>query len=70
MKITDIDAATQTTVERDATKEEIAEFKTLNDELAAKKAEADAKAKSDAVAKDALLNRLGITAEEAALLLA
>ena len=70
MKITDIDAATQTTVERDATKEEIAEFKALNDELAAKKAEADAKAKSDSLAKDALLDRLGITAEEAALLLA
>jgi len=37
---------------------------------AAKKAEEDAKAASDAVAKDALLTKLGITADEAKLLLA
>jgi hypothetical protein len=37
---------------------------------AARQAEADAKAAQDAVAKDALLTKLGITADEAKLLLA
>jgi hypothetical protein len=49
---------------------EVAEL-TYQAELAAeKKAEEDAKAEADAVAKAALLDRLGITADEAKLLLA
>lgn len=49
---------------------EVAEL-TYQAELAAeKKAEEDAKAEADAAAKAALLDRLGITADEAKLLLA
>jgi hypothetical protein len=49
---------------------EVAEL-TYQAELAAEKAaEADAKAEADATAKAALLERLGITADEAKLLLA
>jgi hypothetical protein len=52
------------------TEAEVAEL-TYQAELAAeKKAEEDAKAEADAVAKAALLDRLGITADEAKLLLA
>jgi hypothetical protein len=49
---------------------EVAEL-TYQEELATEKqAEADAKAEADAAAKAALLDRLGITADEAKLLLA
>jgi len=50
---------------RNATAEEIANIELQKAELAAQKAEAEAKA----TAKAALLNRLGITADEAKLLL-
>ena len=65
MKITEIFANTGEVIERDATADELAQMK-IN------KLEADetlAKAKSEATAKAALLDRLGITAEEAVLLL-
>ena len=54
---------------RDMTDEEIAEHKQAFTELATQ-AKAEAKAEAErATAKQALLNRLGITADEAALLL-
>jgi hypothetical protein len=69
MKITEYNQDTKTTIERDATSEEIEqkEKDVAKDkaDLLAKEAEAKAKA----TAKAALLDRLGITAEEAALLL-
>jgi hypothetical protein len=65
MKITEIDALTQTTVERDATAEELAQkeldLQSVNAQVAIEAARAEA--------KSALLDRLGITADEAALLL-
>jgi hypothetical protein len=54
----------------DLTAEEIAQREVDAAAAVAKKAEEDAKAASDAVAKDALLTKLGITADEAKLLLA
>lgn len=52
-------------VVRDATAEEIANIEAITAEAAAKKAEIESKAQE----KAALLERLGITADEAALLL-
>jgi len=49
---------------------EVAELAYQAELAAEKKAEEDAKAESDATAKAALLKRLGITADEAKLLLA
>jgi len=69
-KILEHNVATNEVVERPLTTAELAEF-TYQAELAAeKKAEEDAKAEADAAAKAALLDRLGITADEAKLLLA
>jgi len=69
MKITEYFNETQTIVERDATPNEVKqrEADTAKDkaDLLAKEAEAKVKA----TAKAALLDRLGITAEEAVLLL-
>ena len=48
---------------------EVAELAVQAEAAAAKKAEENAKAEADAVAKAALLDRLGITADEAKLLL-
>ena len=53
-------------VVRDATPEEIANLEALNEESEQRKADLEA----NAIAKAALLNRLGITADEAKLLLA
>ena len=64
-KITESDALTGEVIERDATPEEIADYKAREEKLANRDAEAEAKV----TAKAALLERLGITAEEAALLL-
>jgi hypothetical protein len=65
MKITDFDGITGEKVEREATPEEMAEIQEIQDA-----AEAQASATADkAEAKEALLAKLGITAEEAALLL-
>ena len=56
-------------LDRELTDAEVAEL-TYQAELAAeKKAEEDAQAEANAAAKAALLDRLGITAEEAKLLL-
>lgn len=63
-KITETDALIGATIEREANADEIAEFKA--DEAAAVLAASEAEAK--ATAKAALLERLGITEEEAALL--
>jgi membrane protein involved in colicin uptake len=49
---------------------EVAELAVQAEAAAAKKAEEEAQAEADAVAKAALLDRLGITADEAKLLLA
>jgi hypothetical protein len=71
-KMTRIEIDCSTGIESiiELTEAEVAEL-TYQAELAAeKKAEEDAKAEADAVAKAALLDRLGITADEAKLLLA
>ena len=66
----EVNCATGEVIERPLTADEIAanEAAAAQAEADAKKAEADAKAKADAKAE--LLAKLGITAEEAALLLA
>lgn len=56
-------------IERELTAEEYEEIKSEQDRLAQEKADADAQGLADANAKAALLDRLGINAEEAVLLL-
>lgn len=69
MKITEIDGLTDTVIERDATPEEIEAIEKEQKAYAdAKAAEEAAQAKA-AKAKADLLDRLGITEEEASLLL-
>lgn len=64
-QITILDIVTGETVTRDMNEAELAQYKTDQAQL-----KADAQAKADkATAKAALLDRLGITADEAALLL-
>ena len=58
------DAITGETIERDYTPEEIDQ----HESILAERVEIEKKAKADAKAKIALLTKLGITAEEAALL--
>jgi lipoate synthase len=65
MKILEHNVETGEVKERDATAAEIAETKASLDAAAAFRVEAETKA----IAKSALLTRLGITADEAALLL-
>lgn len=67
MKITEIDYTTtpETVTKRDATPEEIAQWET-DQAIAEQRAEAIAQKEAD---RQALLDRLGITADEAALLL-
>jgi hypothetical protein len=65
MKITETDALTGVTIEREPTLEEIAQFEIEE----AARAEAATAAALKAEAKAGLLERLGITEEEAALLL-
>lgn len=62
---TEHNAATGETIIRDYTPEEIAQ----HEANLAYEAELEAKAEADAKAKEALLKKLGITADEAALLL-
>ena len=64
-KIKEVNCETGEEIVRDATDIEIAQMETSR----AKQLELDAKAESKAAAKAALLNKLGITAEEAQLLL-
>lgn len=66
MKITETNGATGETIEREATPEEIAQLEAAQAEAA----EAITAAALKAEAKAGLLARLGITAEEAELLLA
>lgn len=66
MKILEHNVATGVAVEREMTKEELAQNELDKAAQTAKKAAADAQATT----KAALLQRLGLTADEAALLLA
>ena len=66
----EVNCATGEVTERPLTAEEITQREADAAAAATAKAEEDAKAASDAVAKDALLTKLGITADEAKLLLA
>jgi hypothetical protein len=66
----EVNCSTGEVTERPLTAEEITQREADAAAFAAKKAEEDAKAATDAVAKDALLTKLGITADEAKLLLA
>jgi hypothetical protein len=65
-----VDCSTGVVAEVPLTGEEIAQREAEAAAFAATKAEEEAKAAQDAVAKDALLTKLGITADEAKLLLA
>ena len=69
MKITEINGSDNTVVEREATAEEVAQIKKDQDAAKAAKEAAEAELADKAIAKAALLERLGITADEAALLL-
>ncbi len=66
----EVNCATGEVVERPLTAEELAQREVDAQAAATAKAEEDAKAAQDAVAKAALLTKLGITADEAKLLLA
>ena len=66
----EVNCATGEVTERPLTAEELAQREADAAAFAAKKAEEDAKAAADAEAKAALLTKLGITADEAKLLLA
>jgi hypothetical protein len=69
-KAIEVNCATGEVTERPLTAEEIAQGVANAAAAATAQAEEDAKAAADAVAKDALLTKLGITADEAKLLLA
>ena len=64
-----VDCSTGAVTEIELTEEEVAQRKADAAEFAARKAQEEADAAEKAEAKAALLERLGITAEEAALLL-
>jgi hypothetical protein len=66
----EVNCATGEVVERPLTTEELAQREADAAAFAAKKHEEDAKAAADAEAKAALLTKLGITEDEAKLLLA
>jgi len=65
MKITEHDALTNISIDREMTPDEIKEYE--NRQIKRLALEADAQAK--AIARQAVLDRLGLTAEEAQLLL-
>jgi len=65
-KITESDALTGITIQRDATPEEIIDFEAREQKIVDREIEAEAKAAQ----KAALLERLGISEDEARLLLA
>ena len=65
MKILEHNATTDKVIEREATKDELAQIK-IDD---AERAQQRLKYEADAVAKAALLERLGLTADEMVLLL-
>ena len=66
----EVNCTTGEVTERPLTAAELAQREADAAAYATAKAEKDAKAAQDAVAKDALLTKLGITADEAKLLLA
>ena len=66
----EVNCSTGEVTERPLTAEELAQREADAQAEATRQTEADAKAAADAVAKDALLTKLGITADEAKLLLA
>ena len=69
MKITEIDGLTDSVIERNATPEEIAKIEELQNASQEAKALEEAAEAERAQNKAALLERLGITQEEATLLL-
>jgi hypothetical protein len=69
MKITEINGITDSIIERDATSEEIAFIEKEQNDRAEAKASEEAAEAERAIAKAALLDRLGITKEEVGLLL-
>ena len=69
-KAIEVNCATGEVTERPLTAEEITQREADAQAAATAAAEAEAKAAQDAAAKDALLTKLGITADEAKLLLA
>jgi hypothetical protein len=69
MKVTEIFALTGEVVERDATKAEAEQRKKDEAQYLITEAERKTEVNAKATAKAALLDRLGITAEEAVLLL-
>jgi hypothetical protein len=68
-KITEYDALTNETIEREATAKEVAQYEKDAAAQAKAKADAEAEAETKATEKSALLSKLGITQEEANLLL-
>jgi hypothetical protein len=68
-KISEFDGFTGKTILRDMTPEEIAQHEADNVKRAERAAAAETEKQTKATAKAALLERLGITAEEATLLL-
>ena len=70
VNVIEVNCSTGEVTERPLTAEEITQREADAAAAATVQAEEDAKAASDAAAKDALLTKLGITADEAKLLLA
>jgi hypothetical protein len=64
-----VDCSTGVTTEVELTAEEIAEREVMAEEYATQKAAEEAQKAADAIAKSALLKKLGITESEARLLL-
>jgi hypothetical protein len=69
-KITEVDCSTGIATERDMTAEEVAQLEEARASFAARQHEAEVEATAVAEAKASLLTKLGITADEAKLLLA
>jgi hypothetical protein len=69
-KAIEVNCETGEVTERLLTAEEIAQREAVAEAIATAQAEAEVKAAADAEAKAALLTKLGITADEAKLLLA
>lgn len=67
--VIEIDAATGVVTERDFTVEELAQRETDQSDVAEAQALLDSESATRTVAREALLARLGITADEALLLL-
>jgi hypothetical protein len=65
IKITEFDSLTKNLIEREANAEEILNFELMAEEAEIKKAEAEARK----IQREAILDRLGLTADEAKLLL-